>query len=418
MTPLSELLTNDHRRFLEALALKYRFTFQERQQLETMARDLEMTRRGTLEKFWREAEAGISENTSGPQRRKAIFRRLAEAIQELKDAPVRFEGSPEPPRRTPLRPVVQASDKKIAGDCPVASPETVCCNLKTIDAVENCSFGCSYCTIQTFYGDEAVFDQDFASKLKNIPIDPSRLYHYGSGQSSDSLIWGNRNGNLDALCGWARAHPNVLLEFKTKSANIGYFLEREVPVNLVISWSLNPQMVIEQEEHFTARLDERLAAARRAADHGIAIAFHFHPIFHYEGGEKDYPELARRVQSLFRPEEVYFISFGSLTFIKPVMRAIREKGGKTQVLGTSLVPDAHGKLSYPEPLKVELFRRMHEAFAPWQDKVFRYLCMERAAIWDQVWGWHYPDNETFERDFLTRVFQKRGIMPGFVLNPA
>src|SRR3990172_8145513 len=121
--------------------------------------------------------------------------------------------------------------------CPVASEETVCCNLRTIDAVENCAFGCSYCTIQTFYSDTFKFDADFTTKLKKIKLDLNRFYHFGTGQSSDSLVWGNKNGTLDALCQFAKGAPNVLLEFKTKSNNLRYLLENDIPANIVCSWS-------------------------------------------------------------------------------------------------------------------------------------------------------------------------------------
>jgi len=42
---------------------------------------------------------------------------------------------------------------------------------------------------------------------------------------------------------------------------------------------------------------------------------------------------------------------------------------------------------------------MYTAFEPWRDKVFMYLCMERAAIWEQAFGYVYDSNEEFERDF-------------------
>ena len=41
-------------------------------------------------------------------------------------------------------------ENKVFGQCPVASEKTVCCNLMTIDAIQGCSLGCSYCSIQTF----------------------------------------------------------------------------------------------------------------------------------------------------------------------------------------------------------------------------------------------------------------------------
>ena len=49
---------------------------------------------------------------------------------------------------------------------------------------------------------------------------------------------------------------------------------------------------------------------------------------------------------------------------------------------------------------------MYEAFEPWQGRVFMYLCMEKAAIWEQAFGFVYEDNEEFERDFGAKTMSK------------
>ena len=46
-----------------------------------------------------------------------------------------------------------------------------------------------------------------------------------------------------------------------------------------------------------------------------------------------------------------------------------------------------------------MFRTMYRAFAPWHGRVFMYLCMEKATIWDQAFGWRYASNDEFERAF-------------------
>ena len=313
------------------------------------------------------------------------------------------------PERPSLHVVSETTGDAVFGDCPVRSERTLCCNLKTIDAVKNCAFGCSYCTIQTFYGDRVAIDADLGAKLRGLDLEPGRFYHIGSGQSSDSLVWGNRGGVLDEMCDFARAHPDVLLEFKTKSANVTYFLDpaRAIPANVVCSWSLNTTPVIEHEEHFTATLDQRLRAARRVADRGIKVAFHFHPMVHYAGWERDYPDLARRLIAEFAPGEVSFVSFGSVTFIKPVIKEIRRRGEPTRILQTELVKDPHGKLTYPDDLKVEMFSTMYRALAPWRRQVFMYLCMEKPAIWDRAFGWRFASNEQFEQAFAAGTLYRQ-----------
>ena len=362
--PLYHKLPRAQQQALRDIAFAHRLTFQEFRQLIEAARDLAMWGEGDLVSWWQNRAAQVQ--APEPQRKKQLLRALQEHLDALRRQPKVYPpaGSTRPKTRRKLPVQVEKTDKKIFGMCPVASEKTVCCNLRTIDAVENCAFGCSYCTIQTFYSEKFSFDADFAEKLKNIELEPDRYYHLGSGQSSDSLVWGNHNGNLQALCEFASRHPNVLLEFKTKSDNIRYFLENPVPPNIVCSWSLNPPVIIENEEHFTASLEQRLRAARRVADRGIKVAFHFHPIVYYQSWDADYPAIVDTLLATFHPDEVLFVSFGSVTLIKPAIQQIRALGHATKILQMPLVPDPHGKLTYPIDIKVQLFRTMHQAFAP------------------------------------------------------
>lgn len=385
--------------FIRSIAFAHRFSFQEFRQIVEVMRDLTMWGEDDLARWWQEQASHTA--LTGTQLKKHLLQNLQTYLEELKITPKSYPqtGLLRPKQRESKPVTVEEFDKKIYGMCPVASESTVCCNLRTIDAVENCAFGCSYCTIQTFYSDKFAFDANFAEKLKAIPIQPDRFYHIGTGQSSDSLLWGNRYSILDALCQFAGSHPNVLLELKTKSNNVRYFLENEVPNNLVCSWSLNTPTIIQNEEHFTANYEERFAAARQVADQGIKVAFHFHPMVYYQGWDKDYPETAAKVMNDFHPEEVLFISFGSVTMIKSAIKKIRELGHPTKILQMEMVPDPHGKLTYPDDIKIAMFRTIYEAFEAWHDEVFTYLCMEKAIIWEKTFGYVYSNNEEFEQDF-------------------
>jgi spore photoproduct lyase len=403
---LYEKLTSGQQNIIREIAFSHRLTFQEFRQVVEATRDLGIWGEPDLESWWREQAAKTP--GAGASQKKRLLQNLQEHLQRLRISPKEYpkEGLYKPKQREKNKIVTERSGKKVWGMCPVASPRTVCCNLRTIDAVENCIFGCSYCSIQTFYSKKIVFDENFAEKLKSIAIEPGRFYHFGSGQSSDSLAWGNRNGNLDALCRFAADYPNILLEFKTKSDNIRYFLENETPPNIVCSWSMNTAEIINNEEHFTADLEQRLAAARSVADKGIRVSFHFHPMVYYRGWESEYPAVARQLMQRFHPEEVLFISFGSVTMIKPVIRKIRQLGHQTKILQMEMTPDPHGKLTYPDDIKINMFKTMYAAFKPWRERVFMYLCMEKAAIWKDALGYVYNSNEEFERDFGRKTMSK------------
>ncbi|MCP3689353.1 MAG: DNA photolyase, partial [Gammaproteobacteria bacterium] len=267
----------------------------------------------------------------------------------------------------------------------------------TLDAVENCGYGCSYCSIQSFFdGKQISFDSSFSDKLQNLALEPEQTYHIGTGQSSDSLMWGNSHGVLDGLIDFARTNSNVILELKTKSANVGHLLRAQAPRNMIFTWSLNTPTLIHHEEHGTASLEKRLDAARRVADAGHIVGFHFHPIIHYENWRVHYSAVVEQVTSRFSVDEVALVSLGTLTYIKSVMREIRKKAIPSQILKMPLV-DADGKLSYPDELKLSMFRHVYHAFpASWQESVFYYLCMENQRLWKPVFGFDYASNDEFE----------------------
>jgi spore photoproduct lyase len=204
---------------------------------------------------------------------------------------------------------------------------------------------------------------------------------------------------MEALFEFASKNPNVILELKSKSKNIKYLLENDVPKNILCTWSLNPATIVENEEHLSATLDERIQSARSLADKGVLVGFHFHPIVVYENYLEEYKEIVQRLLRTFSSDEVVLVSMGTLTFIKPVIKKLRERGFKSKILQMPLI-DASGKYSYPLETKLEMFKGVYDEFKPWHKDVYFYLCMEDHSLWKDVFGYEYSSNEEMEKDMI------------------
>ncbi len=402
-SPLFNSLPHEDKAALKILAAEERLSVQQLRQIIEAARDLQM---------W--GETSLAELTAKlPPDEKKSKQRAAKLTNLLINSweKARREGPDysTPPKNRPgtnQQIVESPAPRTILGDCPVASPKTRCCNLQTLDAAINCGFGCSYCTIQSFYDEGRIYlHSNLKEHLTQLELDPDKIYHIGTGQSSDSLMWGNRGNLLLYLFDFARQHPNVILELKTKSANISYLINNRPPANVLVTWTLNSRQVIDNEEHGTASLNERIEAARHCADSGILAGFHFHPIIRHKGWQEGYSEVFKQLVENFTPEEVALTSFGTLTYIKPVIRAIRERGEHTQVLRLPLKETA-GKFSYPFEEKEELFRFAYQSLKPWHGKVFFYLCMEDPELWEPVFGRSYKNNDSFEEAMKQAYMQK------------
>jgi len=398
-----DVLNSEEQEFLKVQSLRYRFSYQELKQLVEMSIDLHMWDESPFRESWSEFP-----------NKKAAFHWARNYYEAKKNQPHSYTHFDVSSHQTDHKVTLVEQEKSQLGlgMCPVASPKTRCCNLLTLDAVESCGFDCSYCSIQSFYNEHTIgFDSSFAQKLDALELDAKRTYHIGTGQASDSLLWGNRAGILEALFAFARKHPNVILEFKTKSDNIGYLLEHEVPPNIVCTWSLNTPTIITNEEHLSAPLHKRIAAARALADKGVKVGFHFHPIVVYENYLKEYAAVYEMLLKTFIPQEVVLVSLGTLTFIRPVIRQLRERNFKSKILQMPFA-DANGKLSYPLHQKREMFAHAYAAFAPWHQEVFFYLCMEDESLWNDTLGYEYATNVDFERHMLSSYTKKLN-MPYF-----
>ena len=386
---------------------KYNFSFQELRQLTEISVDFKMWNENPISKYIETIESDLKKKHD----KKIILVELKKVWNALKSSKVSYEDVPSKDYYRPdLRKVKYIeSDNKVLGMCPVASDKTVCCNLMTVDAIQGCGLGCSYCSIQTFYTDGKIsIDKNLSEKLNNITLDPNKNYHIGSGQSSDSLAMGNAGGVIDAQLDFARNNPNIIFEFKTKSKNIKYLLDTDVPKNVFVSWSLNPQVFINNEEHGTASISQRLASARALSDNGILVGFHFHPIVFYDNYQKDYSDIIQNLRNMFSCDEIAMISMGTLTFIKSAIKKLRKTGLNTKVLQIPMA-DAAGKSSYSLEIKKEIFNHVYKEFSFWHEKVFFYLCMEESIVWEMVFGSYYDNNEQFENALFNSVYSKMNV---------
>jgi len=395
-------LPEDEQIFIKEKTLKLKFSYQEIKQIIDMARDLEM---------W--GEKNLQDIFPKHEQKKVVFARLRKTYEEIRNKPNSYNNFTlkNIPKEQKFTFKTESKEGFGLGLCPVASEKTRCCNLMTLDAVESCGFDCSYCSIQSFYNQNTItFDSSFADKLSKLNLDKNRTYHIGTGQASDSLMFGNREGILDTLFLFAKENPNVILEFKTKSDNIKYLLENDVPKNILCTWSLNTKTIIENEEHLTASLDKRINAAKALADKGVKVGFHVHPIVEYEGYLDEYKAVFQRLIKTFKPSEVALVSFGTLTFIKPVIKQLRNREFRTKITQIEHT-DASGKTSYPDTTKVEMFKHAYESFKAWQsgeDRVFFYLCMEEHQMWAKTFGYQYSTNNDFEQAMLSSYCYKVG----------
>jgi spore photoproduct lyase len=290
--------------------------------------------------------------------------------------------------------------------CPGTSHH-ICCGYHVINAMTNCPMDCSYCVLQgylnnpflTLYTNWDDLLQEVDAFLSN---NPGAFLRLGTGELSDSLVLDSIFPLSQVLVPFFAERKNGLLELKTKSAEVDHLLHLDHQGKTVVSWSLNPQELIEGEEMRTASLAERIDAAKRCQEAGYPIGFHFDPIIFFDGWEKGYQKTVFSLFNEIDPKRVIWISLGGFRYPPELKGIAKERFVNTRIFLGELFPGKDGKFRYFKEIRIEMYQKMVEWLRDVYPDLFIYLCMESREVWKEVFGWA-PSNSFH----LNQLFEKR-----------
>jgi len=208
----------------------------------------------------------------------------------------------------------------------------------------------------------------------------------GTGELSDSLALDPIFPLSGVLVPFFAERENVILELKTKSAEVDQLLDLKHRGKTVISWSLNPTPLIEGEEMRTAPLGKRIDSARRCQEKGYPLGFHFDPMIYYDGWEEGYQEVIRSLFNRIDPKGVIWISLGGFRYPPQLKAIVEERFPKTRIFLGELFPGRDAKFRYLKDIRVEMYQRMVGWLKEVDPNLFIYLCMESQEVWEKVFG--------------------------------
>ena len=291
------------------------------------------------------------------------------------------------------------------GICATFNPRYICCRVHVLRAVKNCPFSCTYCFLQNYLNEETpqvVSDtRALIEEVKEaIREQPWRLFRIGTWELGDSLAFPESDRQAVELIEAFSEIPEAMLELKTKSSRVEHLLCLEHKGKTVVSWSLNPEDVVKKEELYTATLSERLDAMQKVQNAGYLIGLHFDPMIHYPDWQKGYKQLIRQIFSFLRPEQIAWISVGSLRFNPEMKRLIERNHPQTRITLSEMVSADDNKTRYVKPLRLQMYKLLYDELKRHLrgEPVMVYLCMERWDVWERVFG-HSPHGPE-ELDYL------------------
>ena len=167
--------------------------------------------------------------------------------------------------------------------------------------VMNCLYDCEYCYLQGMYPSKMpvifVNPEDMLSKIAEIEktLSAGETAYVSVSFDTDLCAFEGLLGFVSLITGFAKEHPRVEIEIRTKSAGIALPAEGDVPENLRIAWTFSPETYMERFEHHTAPLEARLEGMERAIRAGYRVRLCFDPLLDLPNAKAEYEELVDRV---------------------------------------------------------------------------------------------------------------------------
>ncbi|MBF0386785.1 MAG: hypothetical protein HQL20_02895 [Candidatus Omnitrophica bacterium] len=329
-------------------------------------------------------ERAVESSPLAVRLRKLFPDSVYETISSYKERSADFLGGPAEFNRRLDNFFVVKEHYDCVKSCP-CTPGVVSCGYHNVNFGFGCPFECSYCFLQNYTNSPGiVFPANIDDFFQAFAGYAGQNIRLGSGETADSLAFDHLTGFSSGIVDFFRSYPGTVFEFKTKSDNVAGLLAVAASANIVTGWSVNPQAVIEREEHYSAGLARRLAAARSCAAAGYRTAFHFDPVFYYPGWQADY---ALVVEDIFRAvprDSMAWISLGTLRMTVRQKKMIENRFPLNTILSAELLTAPDGKVRYHDFVRVEVYRFLLSLLRGRAPKVPVYLCMEPAEIWREA----------------------------------
>lgn len=294
--------------------------------------------------------------------------------------------------------------------CPGTQESYRCCNYLVINESTNCPIDCTYCILQSYISNPAITiytnTEKIVDEISELSVrNPERILRIGTGELTDSLALDPITGLSVELIPAVRSLPNVLLELKSKTMNIGHLLEMK-PEKVVLSWSVNPEQIARSEEYKSAEIHQRLEAAKIAIEKGFLIGLHFDPLIYYQDWEKNYLKLIEEIGEKIDSHRVAWISIGSLRFPPPLKEVAQFRFPKTKIYSEEQITGTDGKIRYLKPVRKKMYRAIHRELKRRLPTAFIYFCMESEDIWKEVTGKDPASNLKVDWLFAEQLYQK------------
>jgi spore photoproduct lyase len=255
-----------------------------------------------------------------------------------------------------------------------------------------CPYGCVYCYLAGTQGVRFSPTVKIFLNLSEILAEVDRVTQrlgkpiaFYLGKLQDGLA-------LDPLTGYSRQivpffadHPLARLTLLTKSADVSNLLDLTHRGHSILSWTLNPEVVVETFEPNTPALEARIRAMEACAGAGYPVRVVVMPIIPLPEWENIYTEF---LSDLLGRVRLARITLGSICSYPQAMRLTEQKLGPENLISSQVDRRRNGKSDgrtrFPRELREKIYRHLLDLIQRLAPSLEVGLCLEEEWMFDTL----------------------------------
>tara|TARA_B100000929_G_scaffold12966_1_gene10722 strand:+ start:64 stop:762 length:699 start_codon:yes stop_codon:yes gene_type:complete len=173
---------------------------------------------------------------------------------------------------------------------------------------------------------------------------------------------------------FAKKNKDLLLEIRTKSALYNSIKNIKSSDQILLSWTLSPDNIIESYELNTPPLSRRIDAIKSAINDGWKVRICFDPILTYDNWKADYLSFFNKIKSDINFEQVFDITVGVFRMGQDYFKNIRKSKPDSDLFYQSY-KNENGIVSIDSKKKNSVFKLVSDNFSNYlpQNKIHYWI---------------------------------------------
>lgn len=234
----------------------------------------------------------------------------------------------------------------------------------------NCLYDCRYCFLQGMYQSAHyvlfVNFEDFETEIDDtlsLPENEGRQLCFFSGYDCDSLAMESVTGFADHFLPFFEQRPQAWLELRSKSINTAALSRREPLPNVIVSFTLSPDVIAREVEHGAPSLERRLNRVQSLTVQGWVVGLRFDPLIPWPDYQSLYPEFFDKVFSQIPPESVHSATLGPMRFPSAMYDRIVKLYPDDKLFARFPFDKKNGQATFPPAMEEELVNTVGNALS-------------------------------------------------------